>query len=341
MRQRLDQLAESYGRSGQFDRLASELDSIDPTGLSMSDAEAWFQLRGIADWRRGKPDSIQWFREGASKIPQSGLLAFSLGQALEQHGQWAQAAETFQRVTLGAGPEQQKLGLDPVPAAYVLTIARYCYLWGAFDEGQRHVEQLLGVYGELRIADDTFVYLRGLPFVNEVLETNCALALLAGTPEAASKVLDWAEQSLTDLTVEQDRLCLQAWVTGDWRPVLDSLRSRNTREPATVAFSGFDAMRLASISSRTADSLEAGLAALEGVDLAPTDFPWLGDIRTLAAVGLADRFGDRQLRERAVRDFLTHQALLFEPHHVFNFGLLEIQDPLRSDYQSARRALSA
>jgi hypothetical protein len=95
-------------------------------------------------------------------------------------------------------------------------------------------------------------------------------------------------------------------------------------------------MRYASINSRVADSLQAGREALEAVELT-TDLPWLRDMRTLATVGLADRFGDRRLRDQAVRDFLARQELLFEPHHVFSFGLLDIQEPLREEYQARRR----
>jgi len=338
VKQQLDELAEKLGRAGRFDQLAAELDRFDPDHLSEADAEEWFELRGIAELRQGNKDSLRWFEQGLERVPPSGRLAFSYGQALEQRGRWDEALAAFLRVAIGAGPEQQRLGLTPVPASYLLAIARYCYLWGAFDEGGRQLEPLLELYGRLRIADDTFLYIRQLPYVNEVLETKCALALLGGDPPAARETLNWAETTLTDMTVDEDSQRLDAWVSGNWRPVLESIRVRmEATDAAGEARRGFNAMNYAAISSRSAPTLEAGLQTLNNVQLSATDFQWLRDVRTLATIGLADRFRDRALQEVAVTEFLGRQKLLFEPHHAFYFGLLDVQEPLRANYQTLHR----
>ncbi len=317
--------------------MAASLDAIDPLPLTPVETESWFHLRGIAAWRLGGPGSLGWFEAGLARLPESGLLAFSAGQALEQVGRWDEASAMFDRVSLGVGPQQQRLGLAPVPPAYVMTIARYCYLWGAFGRAQQHLEQLLKVYGQLSIADDTFVYMRGLPLVNEFLATKCALSILEGNPAAAWHLLDWAEKSLTDMSVDDERLCLRAWTSGDWNPVVRSLESRSSGPEAT-AFAAYRTMRIAVIGCRIAPDLAAGLSSLDMVQLAPTDFRWLADIRTLATIGIATRFGHSELRDRSVAGLFSRQPLLFEPHHTFNFGLLDVQEPLRQLYQTARRA---
>ena len=334
-RQRLEALGEELGRADRWDELVMELERIDGSRLTGADAEIWFQLRGIADERLGHPDARRWFEEGLARCPASALLAFSLGQALQRVGRWTEAERLFAGVRLGRSPEQARQKLDAVPSQMVMAIVRYCYLWGSFDEGQRHLQQLLDVYGELVIADDTFVFIRGLPFVSEVLSTKAAVALLAGQEAAARKTLQWAETRLADIDLESDRLLLEAWMGADWRPLLESLR--RTLE-AGHASGGYVRMMVAAIESRDSQSINEGQASLDAVQLGHDDRGWLDDIRTLAKYGLSVRFGDSVLRDAASAELFEKQPLLFEPHHAYAFGLLDVQEPLRLEYQQRCRA---
>ena len=335
----IDELAERHASTGQFDRLAIALDEIDPSALTPADAESWYRYRGIAEWRQGHAEAIKWFEAGLKRLPESGVLAFALGQSLQERGRWPEAMATFAAVRFGRTPAQQSLGLSAVEARYIMTIARYCYLWGAFDDGLAHLQPFLDAYGQLRIADDTFLYLRGLPFAHEVLETEFVMCLLVDAPDRAQQTLQWAERRLSDIDLRQDRLCLQAWISGDWRPLQAALREQGRKlNEFTKAHRAYIDTQLATIDTRFSPSITAGQARLDEVNVGPADFPWLADLKPLAVFGLASRFGDDGLREAAAAEFLQHQPLLFEPHHVFNFGLFGVQEPLRDRYQASRRA---
>jgi hypothetical protein len=332
-----DDLANRYGPKGEFDKLADALDRMGYSGLSPKDGESWFHLRGIAEWRQGHPSALDWFEKGLDRYPASGLLAFSLGQEWEGRANWSAAEDLFRRVHLGASPEQQRLGLAHVPAQYVMTIVRYCYLWGSFDEGQRQLQTLMNVYGQLGIADDTFLHIRGLPFASEVLRTRCALAILARTPNVASETIAWAKAKLSDIDLTVDEQCLRGWLEDDWGPLTAGLRARiDERGPFSDAFRGYARTNLATVETRSSTTLKEGRASLDRVDLSPQDFAWLGDMKTLAMFGLASRFGDEPLRLTSQVAFLARQALLFEPHHVYAFGLLDVQEPLRDAYRRSK-----
>jgi len=76
------------------------------------------------------------------------------------------------------------------------------------------------------------------------------------------------------------------------------------------------------------------------VRLTPADHPWLADIRTLARAELFRRFQLPDREQAALAEFWPRQALLFEPNHVFNFGLIDYQETLKPRYQSDRRPLT-
>jgi hypothetical protein len=337
VRETLDELAKRHGSTGEFDRLADALDRMGTAGLSPGDGEAWFHLRGVAEWRQGHPEALDWFKEGLDRFPGSGLLAFWLGQEWEGRGNWPAAERLFHQMRLGAGPEQPILGLAHVPAQYVMTVVRYCYLWGSFDEAQRQLQTLIDVYGQLHIADDTFLYIRGLPFAGEVLNTRCALAVLAKTPSVARDTLAWAETNLTDIDLSLDKLRLQGWLDDDWDPFLSALRTQiEVRGGAAQGSGGYATTNLATVEARASQTLAEGRALLDAVRLSPQDFPWLADVKTLAEFALASRFGDEPLRLATQATFLSHQKLLFEPHHAYAFGLLDTQEPLRARYTTSK-----
>jgi hypothetical protein len=333
----LDALAKRYGSTGQFDVLASELDPIDPVNLSPGEAESWFHLRGIAEWRQRKSEAIDWFRAGLARLPDSGLLAFSLGQSLQEGGNWPEAREVFAGVRFGRTQNQQRLGLSAVHARFTMTIVRYCYLWGAFADGLAHLQPFLDAYEDLRIADDTFLYMRGLPFAGQVLETSCALSLLTGAPQSAQQTLDWAERKLRDIDLREDRLLLQGYVSGHWRPLHHHLTERlRGLNQFTKSHAGYLNTEMATIEVRSSPSLAAGQTRLDQVQLGAEDLGWLADVKLLGLFGLASRFGEDELREAIAAELMARQPFLLEPHHVFNFGLLDVQEPLRTRYQAAR-----
>jgi 1,2-phenylacetyl-CoA epoxidase catalytic subunit len=83
-------------------------------------------------------------------------------------------------------------------------------------------------------------------------------------------------------------------------------------------------------------TVEAALAELAAVRLTTDDHAWLEDVRTLARAELFHRFEMRDREQAALSEFWPRQAMLFEPNHAFNFGLIDYQETLKPHYQSQR-----
>ena len=191
------------------------------------------------------------------------------------------------------------------------------------------MQAIFDAYYSLRIADDHFLYTRGLPFFDEALGYRAVFAALAGAPAQATEELDRAERELTEYDFTTVRTELEAFLTGDWEPVLEGLAKFKLNKPAKDG-GGFFVMQKAVHLSRRADDLKSAFALLDGVRLTAADFPWLEDIRLLAQSEAAHRFGSKNEERTHGNAFLERQPLLFEPNHVFRFGFLEYQETLKA-----------
>src|SRR6202022_1837407 len=92
--------------------------------------------------------------------------------------------------------------------------------------GQPAIQPIFDRYYELKIADDMFLYMRGLPMFDESFGYRATFAWLAGNLDPARAELARARSELSDLTVEDHELNLEATATGKWEPVLADLESR-------------------------------------------------------------------------------------------------------------------
>ena len=100
---------------------------------------------------------------------------------------------------------------------------------------------------------------------------------------------------------------------------------------------GYQAIRLAVIQAQKSETMEDGLALLEGVALTSRDFPWLEDMRLLAKCELSNRLGASEEEKRFQQAFLSRQALLFEPDNAVNFNLLRYQETLKGLFHGSRK----
>jgi len=285
----------------------------------------WYRARGIVEFRTNqRARAREIFEEGVRQFPTSGWLNYGLGQEYEAQGRVDEMAACFRHVRL-----------ERVGSPTVLAMARYYYLWNRFELGQLVIQPIFNRYYELKIADDMFLYMRGLPMFDESFGYRATFARMAGKLDQARYELARARSELSDLTVERYELDLEATATGNWKPVLydleSLLKSLDARMPT-----GQLRMKRAVLRVRVATTVEAALAELGAVQLTPKDHAWLEDIRTLARAELFHRFEMPDREQAALSEFLPRQALLFEPNHAFYFGFLDYQETLKPHYQSHR-----
>ena len=72
------------------------------------------------------------------------------------------------------------------------------------------------------------------------------------------------------------------------------------------------------------------MSSLSSVKITENDFPWLKDIVNLGKAETANRFNRNEDEEKYQKEFFEKQPLLFEPNHVFRFGLITYQEKLKN-----------
>jgi hypothetical protein len=301
---------------------------VNPRHLAAGEQEVWYRARGIVEFRLNhRARAREIFEEGVGQFPTSGWLNYGLGQEYEAQGRIDEMAACFAHVRL-----------EQVGSPTVLAMARYDYLWNRFELGQVVIQPIFDRYYELKIADDMFLYMRGLPMFDESFGYRATFARLAGKLDQARYELARARSVLSDLDVERHELNLEATRTGNWEPVLADLESLLKSLDARMP-TGQLRMKRALLRARAEDRVVgAALAELDAVHLTKDDHAWLEDIRTLARAELYHRFDMPDREQSALSEFWPRQAMLFEPNHAFYFGLIDYQETLKPDYQSHRLA---
>jgi len=321
----IERLVDEYGAKGQWRELGDLLDQMDRRRLADGEQEMWYRARGIVEFRTNhRARAREIFEEGVRQFPASGWLNYGLGQEYEAQGRIDEMIACFQHVRL-----------DRVGSPTVLAMARYYYLWNRFELGQRAIQPIFDRYYELKIADDMFLYMRGLPMFDESFGYRATFARLAGKLDQARYELARARAELSDVTLEHHELDLEATATGNWEPVLAYVESLLPSIDARMP-TGQLTMKRGILRCRAAMTVEAALAELDAVRLTSDDHAWLEDIRTLARAQLFHRFQMADREQAALSEFWPHQAMLFEPNHAFTFGLIDYQETLKPHYQSHR-----
>jgi len=322
----VERLLEDYGRKGQWAELGTELDRMNRRSLAARDQEVWFHVRGIAEYRLSRRrQACEIFEAGLKEFPNSGWLNYGLGQEYEFQGRIDEMSVCFTRVRL-----------SDVGSAAVLAIARYYYLWDRFDLAQQAIQPFFDAYYRLKILDDTFLYLRGLPFFGVTFGCRAAFCSLTGQLDVARRELTRARAELRDYRFERDELDLEATASGDWTQVLSDLDAViPTIDPKYP--SGQLRMKRAVLRSRLAPTLDDAAKELGAVQLSEKDHAWLEDVRTLAQAEACHRLGNAEAEAAALSRFWPRQGLLFEPNHAFDFGFLPYQERLKPDYRSTHQ----
>jgi hypothetical protein len=172
---RIDELANRLAREGKADQIERELERFDPKELKGPERESWFHLWGITAFRRGdRSTAFARFRAAREACPTSSVIAFSLGQEHEARGEPALMFELFDACRF-----------PKVPASHALVQARYAYLWDDLSRAESYIEPIFEAYWSLGIVDDTFLYIRGLPFFTQTWAYLAAFLELGGSARRA------------------------------------------------------------------------------------------------------------------------------------------------------------
>ncbi|BCX03757.1 MAG: hypothetical protein KatS3mg053_1695 [Candidatus Roseilinea sp.] len=211
-----------------------------------------------------------------------------------------------------------------MPREYALAQARYAYLWNRFDDGWAFIQPFFELYRRMRILDDHFLYIRGLPFFGQAWGYLAALAILSGRLELLETETRFAVEHGQDYDFDYLQLSLQAY--RDDRPELLLGAWANSCEETP---SGNACLNVAIIRARAAETLPAAQAILSAVRLDEGDWPTLEDVRTLALAEAAYRHSDETREREYVEQFIARQPLLLEPDVALSFHLLRYQERLK------------
>jgi len=324
---RIDELANTLHKENRIEKLEEELLKFDPSVLEGVEKESWYHLYGIIPYQQGNRTlAFERFKDGVNKCPDSGFLRFSLGQEYEYCGNVEKMIESFNMARF-----------PKIPANYALAEARYAYLWNRVDDGIEFVEPFIPHYLKLKILDTTFLYLRGLPFFQQVWSYLAAFSKLQNNFEKLTALTQKASLECSDLDFNVLKLELSALRDGNFEPLKLSLDSSINKTPVGNFPNGYQRMKLGIIFAQEAKSIEEGNRILDNIELYENDFKWLDDMRLLAKCDLACKFNDIALENSLQNKFLAKQPLLFEPDNAVAFNLLMYQEKLKSIYQEKHR----
>jgi len=316
---RVDELANRLQREGKIADLETELKRIDNPSLTRAERESWWHLHGIVSFNAGRDDeALSRFKEGYERFQDSANLAFSLGQQYIRAGDIESGFRLFKKSSFPRSSRE-----------FVLAQTRYAYLWNRYDEGRGFLRPFFDAYKKLKILDDHFLYVRGLPFFGRWWSYLMALSVLSGDYREVEEATEYAAQNFSDYDFEYLKEELAAHRDDQPDSLLIPLEKRLAETPAGNFPTGYGRMRIAVLKARSALTMQAAEQLLDLVTLIDRDFPWLQDIRTLAKAEAARRFNCPEVEQEYVSAFLVRQPLLFEPDIALDFYLLRYQEFLK------------
>ena len=324
---RVDSLANTLQREGRVAELENELNKLDQSGLTRVEQESWWHLYGIVAFQDGRDaEALQRFESAHKRFPDSAQIRFSLGQ---QYIRGKSIDKGFELFRTSRFPE--------VSREFALAQARYAYLWNRHSDGLLFIRPFFEIYKQVRILDDHFLYVRGLPFFGRWWSYLAAFSVLSRDYSELESVTEYAVKNCHDYDFDHLQNELRAYMDDAPEVLLPALEQRLLNMPAGQFPSGYTRMNIAIIKARFATSFEHAQELSADVSPSDSDSPWLSDIRTLALAEAAHRLGKPTVEGKHVESFLTRQPMLFEPDIAVNFHLLRYQENLSRELQRADR----
>jgi len=323
---RIDVLANRLQKEGKIHLLEEELLQFTPGALSDREREAWHELYGIVAFRAGDRDlAFQRFQDGVRSCPDAKRLKFSLGQEYEFRGDIENMLSCFDEAKF-----------PDVPSSHALAETRYAYLWGRLDQGAAYLRPIIPAYFQLKILDDHFLYVRGLPFFGQTWAYFAAFAQLTGDYGELQRLTDKAKAECSDYDFASLAVEFEAIRSGNFGNLKEKLRNAVEQAEKSNWPAGYQRMRFAVLEAQEATSLSEATQILDSVRLAENDFRWLADIRLLAMCELAKQHGSQDREAELIAEFIARQPMLFEPDNAVNFNLLRYQETLKGHYMANR-----
>jgi tetratricopeptide (TPR) repeat protein len=322
-----DDLANRLQREGKPADLEKELQRYSVSRLSEKDKESWFHLWGITAFRRqDRAEAFRRFIEGLEACPDSQNLLFSLGQEYEHRREIDKMFKCFDRCSF-----------PNVSSQFMLAAARYAYLWNRPDKGAAYIEPIAEAYFKLRIADDHFVYVRGLPFFRQTWSYLVAFAWMRNDFGPTDTYFERAARELGEYDFQSARRFYECVKSDDYAAEIGAseatLKQWDSRLP-----SGYLRVQVAALKARQAGDVGDALTTLEEVRLGTNDHSWLADVLTVHRAWAYSRAGDSAGEAAEIERFLAKQPMLFEPDHAVSFAFLSYQETLKPRYQNSQQS---
>jgi hypothetical protein len=304
---------------GRLQELEQKLGEMDVSALPSTEQESWWNLYGIAAFRGGQEDqALERFLEAHKRFPDSPRIRFSLGQQYIRTRTVDQGFELFRTCRF-----------PQIPQEYALAQARYAYLWNRYADGFVFLKPFFEAYKQVRILDDHFLYVRGLPFFGRWWAYLAAFSILAGELEELESSTAYVIRNCRDYDFETLKSEWVAYRENNPQHLQRGLEKRLSQIQKNNLPSGYTRLNMAVIKARYASPLEAAQELLAEVALSDRDAPWLENVRTLALAEAAHRFDDFIQENERVETFLKNQPLLLEPDKALTFQLLHYQETLK------------
>jgi tetratricopeptide (TPR) repeat protein len=327
VKNRVSEKANELFKNHQLASLEQELIKLKTENLNLDEQKTWHHFYGVAAFNRNeRNEALRRFQLGLEQFPNDLHLQFSLGQEFEFIGEIEKAFELF-----------KKSSFPNSPSKHTLVKARYAYLWSRYDDGLSFLQPIFETYEKLKIIDDTFLYLRGLPFFSETWGYFVSFCFLTGNLLLCKKRLDYYKKNLQDYDFQSLSLDLSDLENNDTKSTIS--RDQKTIEiyKKNKVPHGVPSARLNLFEMRTSD-FQTAKEILKKWLVEPNDFRWLMDIRLLSEAELLWKNNDPAETSR-IDAFLINQPLLFEPNHVSFFRLFSYQEKLKTIYvQKKQRA---
>jgi len=315
----VDELANDLQDKGQIDKLEEGLLKIKKDLLNEKEVESWHHLFGICAFQRGEHElASERFKEGLNACPESTQIRFSLAQEYIFIGQAEKAFPLFDGCLFPA-----------VSREFTLAMSRYAYLFSEHERGIKYLNRFFEIYKEVKILDDHFLYVRGLPFFGTAWSHLAAHCVLSGNEKILTSITSDISICCHDYDFNFLKAELEAILNNDFRNMIEPLHARQDEIRKYNGPAVYNDFKIALFESYTSRTLQEALDKINSVELSNNDFAWFEDIRTLAKAEAAHRFKHNSESE-LVNSFLQNQPMLFEPDHAVSFGLLAYQEVIKS-----------
>jgi hypothetical protein len=319
---RVGELANKLASEGKAGEIEGALEKMNQAILPDAEREKWWHIYGITAFEAGRDEvALERFQEGHRLFPGSAFIRFALGQQYIRANQPDKGFDLFREALF-----------PQIPQRHALVEARYAYLHSRYEDGRVFIRPFFEAYGNLKILDDNFLFMRGLPFFGSYWSHLAAFSKLSGDWVELDEVTDYVCRNCSDYDFDELRTERRAHRGGDASPLLPLLNGRRAENSKVAAIpTGYLGMQIAVIEARQAQTLGAVQDLVGNVALGKNDFPWLQDVRTLTVAAAAHRFGDPDVERHSLAEFCRRQTLLFEPDIALDFWLLEPQERLKAD----------